>query len=89
LADHELGRDTWAIGPLHLKDAASASQRKGSSDVICRTEFSKLTFEGNLYTLTNYTQFLVGHGLWQRSFGTVSGQANSSRDVQLSLRLEF
>jgi hypothetical protein len=49
-----------------------------------------LTFEGDLYNLTNHTQFTVGGTAFgSASFGTVSGQANSSRDAQLSLRLEF
>src|SRR5580693_2166831 len=49
-----------------------------------------LTFEGDLYNLTNHTQFTVGGTAFDSaSFGTVSGQANSSRDAQLSLRLEF
>lgn len=54
------------------------------------TERAHLTFEGDLYNLTNHTQFLVGGTAFgSASFGTVSGQANSSRDAQLSLRLEF
>jgi|HubBroStandDraft_1064217.scaffolds.fasta_scaffold01018_11 hypothetical protein len=54
------------------------------------TERAHLTFEGDLYNLTNHTQFLVGGTVFgSTSFGTVSGQANSSRDAQLSLRLEF
>jgi hypothetical protein len=54
------------------------------------TERAHLTFEGDLYNLTNHTQFLVGGTVFgSASFGTVSGQANSSRDAQLSLRLEF
>jgi|HubBroStandDraft_1064217.scaffolds.fasta_scaffold00149_7 hypothetical protein len=54
------------------------------------TERAHLTFEGDLYNLTNHTQFLVGGTVFGSSnFGTVSGQANSSRDAQLSLRLEF
>jgi hypothetical protein len=53
-------------------------------------EHSHLTLEGDLYNVTNYTQFLVGGTIFgSASFGTVSGQANSSRDAQLSLRLEF
>jgi hypothetical protein len=49
-----------------------------------------LTLEGDLYNLTNHTQFTVGGTAFgSASFGTVSGQANSSRDAQLSLRLEF
>jgi Carboxypeptidase regulatory-like domain len=53
-------------------------------------ERSHLTLEGDLYNLTNHTQFLVGGTVFgSASFGTVSGQANSSRDAQLSLRLEF
>jgi hypothetical protein len=54
------------------------------------TERAHLTFEGDLYNLTNHTDFLVGGTTFgSASFGTVSGQANSSRDAQLSLRLEF
>jgi len=54
------------------------------------TERAHLTFEGDLYNLTNHTQFLVGGTAFGSSnFGTVSGQANSSRDAQLSLRFEF
>jgi hypothetical protein len=54
------------------------------------TERARLTLEGDLYNLTNHTDFLVGGTAFgSASFGTVSGQANSSRDAQLSLRLEF
>ncbi|MGA8270028.1 MAG: carboxypeptidase regulatory-like domain-containing protein, partial [Candidatus Sulfotelmatobacter sp.] len=53
-------------------------------------ERTHLTLEGDLYNLTNHTQFTVGGTAFgSSSFGTVSGQANSSRDAQLSLRLEF
>jgi hypothetical protein len=53
-------------------------------------ERAHVTFEGDLYNLTNHTQFLVGGTAFgSASFGTVSGQANSSRDAQLSLRIEF
>ena len=52
-------------------------------------ERSHLTLEGDLCNLTNHTQFTVGGTAFgSSSFGTVSGQANSSRDAQLSLRLE-
>ena len=54
------------------------------------TERAHLTFEGNLYNLTNHIDFLLGGtAVGSASIGTVSGQANSSRDAQLSLRLEF
>jgi hypothetical protein len=54
------------------------------------TERAHLTFEGDLYNLTNHTDFIVGGTTFgSASFGTVSGQANTSRDAQLSLRLEF
>jgi hypothetical protein len=54
------------------------------------TERAHLTLEGDLYNLTNHTQFMVGGTAFGSSnFGTVSGQANSSRDAQLSMRLEF
>ncbi len=53
-------------------------------------ERSHLTLEGDLYNLTNYTQFTVGGVTFgSASFGTVSGQANNSRDAQLSARFEF
>jgi hypothetical protein len=53
-------------------------------------ERSHLTLEGDLYNVTNHTQFLVGGTAFgSASFGTVSGQANSSRDAQLSLRFDF
>jgi hypothetical protein len=53
-------------------------------------EHVQMTLEGDLYNLTNHTQFLVGGTTFgSASFGTVSGQANSSRDAQLSLRIEF
>jgi len=53
-------------------------------------ESSHLTLEGDLYNLTNHTQFTVGGTTFgSASFGTVSGQTNSSRDAQLSLRFEF
>jgi len=49
-----------------------------------------MTLEGDLYNLTNHTQFLVGGTVFgSASFGTVSGQANTSRDAQLSVRVEF
>lgn len=54
------------------------------------TERAHMTFEGDLYNVTNHTQFLVGGTTFgSTSFGTVSGQANSSRDAQLSVRLDF
>jgi hypothetical protein len=54
------------------------------------TERFHLTLEGDLYNLTNHTQFTVGGTAFgSANFGTVSGQANSSRDAQLSLRFEF
>jgi Carboxypeptidase regulatory-like domain len=54
------------------------------------SEHSHLSLEADLYNVTNHTQFLVGGTVFgSASFGTVSGQANSSRDAQLSMRLEF
>ncbi len=53
-------------------------------------ERGHLTVEGDLYNLTNHTQFTVGGTAFgSASFGTVSGQANTSRDAQLSARFDF
>lgn len=49
-----------------------------------------LTLEGDLYNITNHTRFTgVSTIFGSASFGTVSGQGNSARDAQLSLRVEF
>jgi hypothetical protein len=53
-------------------------------------ETTHLTLEADLYNVTNHTQFTVGGTAFgSSSFGTVSGQANNSRDAQLSARIEF
>jgi len=53
-------------------------------------EFLRLTMTGDLYNLTNHTQFGgINTSYGNASFGTVSSQANQSRDAQLSARFEF
>lgn len=54
------------------------------------TESSRLSLQADMYNVTNHTQFGgIGTVLGSTSFGTVSSQANKSRDVQLSGRFEF
>ncbi len=58
------------------------------------TESSRLNLQADVYNLTNHTFFAVsGNSLvvGNAAFGTVSGvnSAQSSRDVQLSARIEF
>jgi Carboxypeptidase regulatory-like domain/TonB-dependent Receptor Plug Domain len=49
-----------------------------------------LTLQGDLYNVTNHTQFGgIGTTFGSSSFGTVSSQANASRDAQLMARFEF
>ena len=49
-----------------------------------------LTLQGDLYNVTNHTEFGgIGTTFGSSSFGTVSSQANSSRDAQLMARFEF
>lgn len=53
-------------------------------------EFLRLTMTGDLYNLTNHTQFGgINTSYGNAAFGTVSSQANQSRDAQLSARFEF
>jgi hypothetical protein len=53
-------------------------------------EQTKLTLQGDLYNLTNHTQFGAINTTWgNASFGQVTNQANFSRDAQLSARIEF
>jgi len=49
-----------------------------------------MTLQGDLYNVTNHTEFGgIGTTFGSSSFGTVSSQANSSRDAQLMARFEF
>ena len=53
-------------------------------------ETSHLTIEGDLYNVTNHTQFGgIGQVVGSSNFGQVSTQSNTSRDAQLSARIEF
>jgi Carboxypeptidase regulatory-like domain len=53
-------------------------------------EGSHLLLQGDLYNLTNHTQFGgIGTVFGSSTFGTVSTQANNSRDAQLTARFEF
>jgi Carboxypeptidase regulatory-like domain/TonB dependent receptor/TonB-dependent Receptor Plug Domain len=53
-------------------------------------ERSHLTVEGDLYNVTNHTQFGgIGTTWGSTNFGQVSSQVNLSRDAQLSARFEF
>jgi hypothetical protein len=46
--------------------------------------------EADLYNVTNHTQFGgIGLQVGSKTFGTVSTQANTSRDAQLTARIEF
>ena len=46
--------------------------------------------EADLYNVTNHTQFGgIGTVFGSATFGTVSTQANTSRDAQLTARIEF
>jgi hypothetical protein len=50
----------------------------------------KFTFEGSLFNLDNHVDFSGPSTVFgSSSFGTVTGQANTSRDAQFSGRLEF
>lgn len=54
------------------------------------TKSAKLMLQADMYNLTNHTQFGgIGTKLGSSNFGQVSTQANNSRDVQLSGRIEF
>ena len=54
------------------------------------SESTKLTLQADMYNVTNHTQFgNIGTTVGNSNFGTVGGQANTSRDVQLSGRIEF
>ncbi len=53
-------------------------------------ESVKLNLRGELYNITNHTQFSVASTVFgNSSFGQVGGQANQSRQAQLSARIEF
>ncbi len=53
-------------------------------------ETSHLTLEGDLYNVTNHTQFGgIGTVVGSSNFGQVSVQSNLPRDAQLSARFEF
>jgi hypothetical protein len=46
--------------------------------------------EGDFYNLTNHTQFGgIGTTFGSATFGQVSTQANTSRDVQLTAKILF
>jgi hypothetical protein len=53
-------------------------------------EGSHLLLQADLYNVTNHTQFGgIGTVFGSSTFGTVSTQANNSRDAQLTARIEF
>ena len=53
-------------------------------------ESAHLLLEGDLYNLTNHTQFGgIGTTFGNSNFGQVSTQSNQSRDAQLAARFEF
>ena len=54
-------------------------------------ESSRLNLQADMYNVTNHTQFAVASSVFgNSSFGQVSGgQANTSRAIQLSGRIEF
>jgi hypothetical protein len=54
-------------------------------------ESSRLSLQGDLYNVTNHTQFTVASPVFgNASFGQVSGtQANTRRSAQLSARIDF
>jgi hypothetical protein len=53
-------------------------------------ESLKFTFEASAFNLDNHTDFSgPGTAFGSTSFGTVTGQANASRDAQFSARLDF
>ncbi len=53
-------------------------------------ESLRLTLQGDLYNAVNHTQFGGINTIFgNAAFGTVSSQANQSRDAQLSARFEF
>jgi hypothetical protein len=55
-------------------------------------EGTHLVLQGDLYNLTNHTQFggiTTAFSPTSTTFGTVSTQANSSRDAQLTAKIEF
>jgi len=55
------------------------------------TESARFNIQGDLYNVTNHTQFTVASAVFgNSSFGQVSGtQANGRRAAQLSARIEF
>jgi hypothetical protein len=53
-------------------------------------EGAHLMLEADLYNITNHTQFGgIGTAFGSTTFGTVSTQANTSRDAQLTAKVEF
>ncbi|WP_213806129.1 carboxypeptidase-like regulatory domain-containing protein [Granulicella sp. dw_53] len=51
---------------------------------------AKLTFQADVLNVTNHTQFGgLGTSLSSASFGTLSKQNNSSRDIQLAAKINF
>ena len=53
-------------------------------------EGAHMMLEADLYNVTNHTQFGgIGTKTGSSTFGTVSTQANTSRDAQLTARIEF
>jgi hypothetical protein len=53
-------------------------------------EGAHVMLEADLYNVTNHTQFGgIGTVFGSATFGTVSTQANTSRDAQLTARIEF
>lgn len=78
--------------PLGLQSPASYNL-----DISLRRSFplhmgegKHITLEGDLYNVTNHTQFGgIGTVVGSSNFGQVSVQSNSPRDAQLSARIEF
>jgi hypothetical protein len=53
-------------------------------------ESSRLSLQADMYNVSNHTRFGgIGTTLGSSNFGAVSTQANTSRDIQLSGRIEF
>jgi hypothetical protein len=92
---------TTAAAPLFGNLARSAPDGlygPGNYDVdvsVRRTfglgfEGVRLMLEGDLYNITNHTQFGgLGTTFGSTTFGTVSTQANTSRDAQLTAKIQF
>jgi hypothetical protein len=47
------------------------------------------TFQADVFNLTNNVRFAAPSGVYNGTFGKITGVANSSRDVQFSARIDF